>query len=231
MAWGYLGLNSLPLDAWIKKQKGGHFQYLTIQGLAIAWLTMMASLACDLFPSNSGIRRFKRALFMIALPLAVVISTIYWTLITLLPSLILQADQTQSEPTSAAPELSLMRIPLRVDLALHATPALTLLANFFLFETRYSIAETKYPAAIVTTLYGIFYALWVEYCAKHNGHFPYPFLEHPLRGRLLVYSGASLLALLSFRAINSMHPRYPYPLTQEKFVEKEGGHTPQNGWR
>lgn len=32
MTYGWLGLKDLPNDEWVEKQKGGHFQYLTIQG-------------------------------------------------------------------------------------------------------------------------------------------------------------------------------------------------------
>lgn len=32
MAYGYNSLHDLPMNAWIETQKGGHFQFLTIQG-------------------------------------------------------------------------------------------------------------------------------------------------------------------------------------------------------
>lgn len=32
MAAGYLGLGTLEVDTWIRSQRGGHFQFLTIQG-------------------------------------------------------------------------------------------------------------------------------------------------------------------------------------------------------
>ena|ERR1700734_3787458 len=73
MAYGYNSLGSLAIDTWIKSQTGGHFQFLTIQGcvkhllveicplnlirfesLSVAWLTMVMSLAADLFPSSVG---------------------------------------------------------------------------------------------------------------------------------------------------------------------------------
>lgn len=33
MAYGYNSLHNLPINGWIETQKGGHFQFLTIQGL------------------------------------------------------------------------------------------------------------------------------------------------------------------------------------------------------
>ncbi|KAG5646688.1 hypothetical protein DXG03_002678 [Asterophora parasitica] len=54
MAFGFLSLSSLGIHEWIQTQHGGHFQFLTIQGLAIAWLTMVAGLLSNLFPSSPG---------------------------------------------------------------------------------------------------------------------------------------------------------------------------------
>ena len=75
MVYGYQGLTTLAIDNWMRSQKGGHFQFLTVQGymcnaqlqaiwmmsdlsmfgrLVVAWVSMMLSLATDLFPSVSG---------------------------------------------------------------------------------------------------------------------------------------------------------------------------------
>lgn len=32
MAYGFLSIKTLPVNDWIETQKGGHFQFLTIQG-------------------------------------------------------------------------------------------------------------------------------------------------------------------------------------------------------
>lgn len=32
MAYGWFGLHTLPINDWITTQKGGHLQFLTIQG-------------------------------------------------------------------------------------------------------------------------------------------------------------------------------------------------------
>lgn len=32
MAYGYMGLHTLPINSFIESQRGGHFQFLTIQG-------------------------------------------------------------------------------------------------------------------------------------------------------------------------------------------------------
>lgn len=35
MAYGWFGLQGLGISEWINTQKGGHFQFLTIQGYAL----------------------------------------------------------------------------------------------------------------------------------------------------------------------------------------------------
>ncbi|KAF9246183.1 hypothetical protein BU15DRAFT_84980 [Melanogaster broomeanus] len=128
MAWGWFSARSRPMHQWIGRQKGGQLQFLTIQGLAGAWLYMVLSLFCDdvrvrcmLMSSNndSVVRRVKRALLMIAMPLAFVISTIYWSMVLFVPALILPRDRdmfkdSQSTSSSASPKL--MRLPLETDL-------------------------------------------------------------------------------------------------------------------
>lgn len=182
------------LEDWIRSQYGGHFQNLTIQGLILAWLTMLTGLIIEMFPSSSTLRALKRHLFLIAMPLAVVISLIYWTLILLLPSLIVQSDD--------------LRLPLSIDLALHASPASALLVDFFIFDTKYEEREFKYRVPFAATVFAAWYGLWVEHCAENNnGIFPYPFLtENPLEIRVVIYVVAALVAIMSFRLINSFHP-------------------------
>ncbi|KZT26283.1 hypothetical protein NEOLEDRAFT_1162307 [Neolentinus lepideus HHB14362 ss-1] len=206
MAYGYSSLGSLVQNAWIERQKGGHTQFLTIQGLMIAWLTMTVSLVLDVVPSFTALRKVKRVLLMIALSVAVVVSSIYWTLVLFMPHMILQANPGTTPPTSSTEAPKLVRIPLRIDLALHAAPGISLLADFLLFEKKYSRNEASYAAPVLSALFGLGYGNWVEYLAKFNGSFPYPFLtENPLEIRVAIYCGAVTLALVSFWLINALH--------------------------
>jgi len=203
MAYGFHSLEHTVLDKWIRSQVGGHLQYLTIQALAFAWITTMISLSCDLLPTYAVLRYVKRCLFMISLPLATVVSTIYWSLIIFAPSLILQPDPTHAEPSSK----NVIPLPMETDLCLHALPAVSLLIDFFAFERSFSPREAREGAAIVSTLFAIWYSNWVEYCARQNGTFPYPFLNNPFPVRVVIYIVVTLLALFSFRGINSLHSK------------------------
>lgn len=72
MAYGYIHLPDVVANMPMADMKGGHFQFLTIQGyvsctlsygqdtltvaifsLCIAWITMVLSVGCDLIPSSS----------------------------------------------------------------------------------------------------------------------------------------------------------------------------------
>ncbi|KIJ16788.1 hypothetical protein PAXINDRAFT_74533, partial [Paxillus involutus ATCC 200175] len=152
------------------------------------------------------VRRFKRALLMIALPLAFVISTIYWSLVLFFPTLILRPELPKaSEPTSSSAAPKLMIIPFKTDLALHATPLLTLLFDFFVFERKFTKAQISKGAPAVVLVYGIWYASLVEYCATFNGAFPYPFLTHsPFKIRVAIYTAVAGLALGCLRVLNAL---------------------------
>ncbi|KAG2157368.1 FAR-17a/AIG1-like protein [Suillus clintonianus] len=207
MAYGFLSLKTLPVDAWIRTQKGGHFQFLTIQGLAAAWFTMVLSLGCDLLPSFAALRAAKRASLMIALPLTFVISAVYWSLLLFFPSLILQRELPGlSGPSSSSAPPALMRIPLDIDVSLHLVPVFTLLADFIFFEKKYTKKQVQIGAPLVVLACGTWYACWVEYCASYNHTFPYPFLtENPFNIRVGIYTFVSFLAWSCFRLMNALH--------------------------
>ncbi|VDC06007.1 unnamed protein product [Peniophora sp. CBMAI 1063] len=211
MYWGFfIGLDSTGFDDWVKAQKGGHLQFLTIQGLALAAATLSLGLIHQIIPSIPYIQKVKRTLGMVSLPLAFTISIIYWPLVLLAPSLIMplsnEGIQVEGEPSSAAPVP--FRLDLNVDLALHFMPAISLLLDFLLFERQYSPLEMKRHAPAMALLMAVWYGSWVEYCASHNnGTFPYPFLTlSPFPVRIVIYLGVTGLALSVLWVLNPLHP-------------------------
>ncbi|EJD05826.1 uncharacterized protein FOMMEDRAFT_77644 [Fomitiporia mediterranea MF3/22] len=208
MTWGYLSLKTTVMHTLIKDQKSGHSQFLTVQALLISLITMALSLARDILPVNlckTLLMYAKRALFLIALPLSVVVTSIYWTLIVFFPTLILRRAPEPSEPSAEGFD-DLLRIPLSLDLALHAAPAITLLLDFFLFERSYGPRAANLGATVVSAVFSVWYAVWVEYCASFNGVFPYPFLtENTFPIRAVIYIVVTAIAFLSFHAINTVH--------------------------
>ncbi|KIP08177.1 hypothetical protein PHLGIDRAFT_127207 [Phlebiopsis gigantea 11061_1 CR5-6] len=205
MTYAWFELETLPNDSFISKQKGGHFQFLTIQGLVIAWLTMVLSLLADIAPSIQFICSLKRAVFMISMPIAAAIATIYWGLLLFMPKLILRVPEAgEWGSSSEAPDF--IRIPLALDLSLHAVPGTALILDFFLFEKKYPKSQAQRGGAIVAIAASLWYSCWVEYCASYNGVFPYPFLTfNPLSIRAAIYGGTTVFAYTVFQLLNKIH--------------------------
>lgn len=88
-----------------------------------------------------------------------------------MPSLILKPQENGGLNPSASAEASddLIRVPLYLDLALHAVPGTVLLIDFLLFERKYTKGYARYGGAVVAILAGTWYGWWVEYCASFNG--------------------------------------------------------------
>lgn len=70
-------------------------------------------------------------------------------------------------PTSATPNAA-FQLPLSIDLALHAAPAVFLMFDFLLFEKKYDKREANVIAPVAASLFGLWYCSWVEHCGKHN---------------------------------------------------------------
>lgn len=220
MLYGYKSLGRLGnFDEWIRSQYGGHSQYLTIDGLFCAIFVMLLGLLGDLFPpqkphsksvdreaSNlvSRLTQLKRLVLLVALPVSVVVATVYWLMILFMPHLML-SDALATEPTVMG-EKTLFRIPLDIDLALHGFPGPFLLLDFFLYEEKFSKTTMDQYAPVLATLVSVFYASWVEYCASYNNIFPYPFLTlSPLPGRIAIYIGCTVFAVTMVRFVNWLH--------------------------
>ncbi|GFZ46314.1 hypothetical protein JCM24511_04561 [Saitozyma sp. JCM 24511] len=205
MARGFLGLNDLAAGKHIE------YQYLTIVGLMTSGVVMMLSAINDLLPATTFIRPIKRSLLLFSMPVEIVITSIYWTLVAIKPELMFPPNPDlldpfrEGEPSTASADL-LFRIPLWMDFSMHALPAISLLIDFFLFERRYKPPASTRGATLLAVCFGTTYSLWVEYCATINEKFPYPFLNvmDPIQ-RVVMYSFSTALSLAAFRALNALH--------------------------
>ncbi|KAK0205386.1 FAR-17a/AIG1-like protein [Desarmillaria ectypa] len=205
MTWAHSRLGTSPIDIVVETQYGSHYQFLTILGLVASLCTMGVALLVDLFPSIPALRSLKRAMLMVCMPVEAVVVSVYWTLLLLFPSLILQ-KYVPAEPTSSHDALPLARIPLPLDLAMHVVPGLSLVLDFLVFEKKYSQEHIKLAVPVVLTCGGM-YSSWAERNAKLNGGiFPYPFLtENPFETRLGIYVGACAIGYVYFRVLNALH--------------------------
>jgi len=218
MSWGYSNLKSMPADEWIRTQRGGHWQFLTVQALAISWFTMAVSLRHDISPSRTWLKSVKRVLAMVSIPLSTIVSILYWSLLSIDPALILPAETASS---SDVPFVN--PIPRTLDLALHASPALTLVIDFLVFESKYPWPQAMRRGTVLAAIFGLWYALWAEWCAAGNGRYPYPFLETSLGPRIAIYVASTFLAQVIFWLLNALHPQPSPTLPAQPTAEVEGG--------
>lgn len=205
MARALLYTHQGPIASKISQQpKGIIVLYLTIQGLAGSCACMVLGLTQDMFP---GTRRYlhplKRALTMVFLPMDFVVSSVYWSLRTFAPSLILLPTETSS--TSSSPVPGLIKLPLPTDLAMHLAPFVSLLIDFTLFEPKFSSRQMAIAPVMMIT-YATVYAGALERFAAQNDIFPYPFLDvSSLPIRIAIYVGASCVGLGCLVFLNRMH--------------------------
>lgn len=118
----------------IEAQFGGHYQFLTNLGLAATWLTLVISLVslgltALAFPTGilAPVRQLKALLLTIALPVETLISILYWSILTIDPKLLMPTKQVADPSNPGQFIQEMISLPLKVDLALHATPAIWLL--------------------------------------------------------------------------------------------------------
>jgi hypothetical protein len=94
------------------------------------------------------------------------LSIIYWSLLLFAPNLIMPLDESEGEPSVDAPPP--FRLDLKVDLALHALPAVALFLDYMFFERKFSRREMRLRAPLMALLMSVWYGAWVEYCATYN---------------------------------------------------------------
>ena len=107
------------------------------------------------------------------LQISIVISTVYWTLLTFMPHMILMSDPETTVPTSSGRVPKPERIPLHVDLALHAAPAISMFIDFYFLEPRFPKTVSRKGTIILSAIFGTWYSFCVEYCASYNGFCEY----------------------------------------------------------
>ncbi|WVR05049.1 hypothetical protein IAU60_002061 [Kwoniella sp. DSM 27419] len=210
MLQGFMSLQALPLKGMMEKQYGGFFQYLTILGLFGTIIGMVLSGICDYLPAVQGIKSVKRVFLLFALPVEIVISSIYWSIILIAPQLMLPPrPDLQSAPEPASAEAvgdGLFRIPLWMDMSMHLLPAVALILDFFILEKKFHPPSSTIGALLLAASFGAGYSIWIEHCATINGAFPYPFLNiMDLPGRVATYVGSTLGAWVVFRGLNALH--------------------------
>lgn len=130
---------------------GGHFQFLTIIGLALATATFGVALLADLTLSED-LFAAKNVLSVCSAPLEVLISILYWGLCLIDKSLVIPDD---------------FRLDFLPDFGFHAAPAIFLTLDLLLLSPPWTVRG--YTAMALSQTLAFLYWFWVEYCFTKNG--------------------------------------------------------------
>lgn len=138
-------------DTPFAKAYGWHFQFLTIIGLTSSLVAFAFGILADL-TSIPVLFQAKNAVAVLATPLEVVISILYWGIRFIDTSLLIPDD---------------FRLDLLPDVGFHLAPAVFLTLDLILFSPPWTISA--YGIMTLSTVLAFAYWYWVELCFSHNG--------------------------------------------------------------
>lgn len=163
---------------------GWHLQFLTIIGITICTACFTFGLIADI--TNSPLCfTLKNYLSLVAAPIEIVISILYWGLRAIDDALIVPAD--------------LPMPPVLYDIGFHLIPAVVLTLDTILLSPPWPSmpANPQAPTVMFAASSAIAFAYWwwIELCYSYNGYYPYPIfgiLTTIQRIRLFALSGATM---------------------------------------
>lgn len=158
---------------------GWHLQFLTIIGITLCTICFTFGLLADI-TSSSNLFTLKNYIALIAAPIEIVISLLYWGIRAVDDALIVP-------PNLPIP-------PFLYDLGFHLVPAVVLTLDAILLSPPWPTipANPQAPMIMLIASTGIAFAYWwwIELCFSYNGFYPYP-----LFGILTTFQRVGLFAL------------------------------------
>jgi hypothetical protein len=187
---------------------GWHLQFLTILGISISTLCFTFGLLAD--TTNSTLCfTVKNYIALVAAPMEIVISILYWGLRAIDTGLVVPPD--------------LPLPPLIYDLTFHFFPALFLTIDALLLSPPWPSSPMNEQAPLITlvssTAVAFLYWWWIEVCYSYNGFYPYPIF-----GLLSTYQRIGLFALsggIMFAVGGALRAAYAYINGYETVEELE----------
>ncbi|PHH60084.1 hypothetical protein CDD81_2128 [Ophiocordyceps australis] len=170
---------------------GGHYQFLTIIGLAASLAAFVFAALADVTQSVA-LFQIKNAIAVIATPLEVVITILYWSLKAIDPQLLMPDES--------------FALPRLADLGFHLAPAALLTLDLVLFSPPWTIPA--YAIMALSTTFAFAYWYWVELCFSKNGWYPYPmFGLLSTSQRVLLFAFSALLVTLTSGGLKWLYAR------------------------
>ncbi|KAI0109657.1 FAR-17a/AIG1-like protein-domain-containing protein [Nemania sp. FL0031] len=154
---------------------GGHYQFLTIIGLALALGTFVVGLVADITLSPT-LFQAKNALAVCSAPLEVIITILFWGISAIDKKLVMPPEH---------------EIGLLPNFGFHAAPGLFLTLDLLLLSPPWTI--DGFAAVALSQTIAFMYWFWVEYCYQRNGWYPYPLFDV-----LSTWQRATLFAFSAF---------------------------------
>lgn len=177
-AYSYHYLSAHPNH--INQSYGWHFQYLTIIGLSLATATFTLGLLSDATLSRP-LFLAKNILSCCSAPMEFLISTLYWGLRAIDPTLVVPKE---------------LELPLETDISFHLIPTVMLLIDLLFLSPPWTISIV--PALGLSGAIAFGYWFWIELCYSKNGFYPYPlFALLDQKQRVGLFVGSAVVMTLS----------------------------------
>lgn len=138
-------------DTPLSDSYGWHFQFLTVIGLTASLVAFIFGVLADV-TLNETLFQAKNAIAVLATPLEVVITILYWGIKTIDPKLLMPDD---------------VALDFKADLGFHLTPAVFLTLDLVFFSPPWTVPA--YGVMTLSTVIAFAYWYWVELCFSHNG--------------------------------------------------------------
>lgn len=159
LVWHIAGIASFAsswkfLLGWktpISESYGWHMQFLTIIALTLSFIVFIIAAVADVTRSTT-LFRVKNALAVVATPLDVVVTILYFGISAIDPTLVVPPEY---------------KIPMAVDLGFHFLPGLLLVFDYLMLSPPWTVGA---PVVMgLTTAIGFSYWYWIELCYSKNG--------------------------------------------------------------
>ncbi|PVH97778.1 hypothetical protein DM02DRAFT_616247 [Periconia macrospinosa] len=167
----------------INESFGWHLQYLTILGISISTACFGFGLLADITNSQT-VFVVKNYLALVAAPIEIVISILYWGLRAIDETLVIPPD--------------LPKPPILADFGFHLFPAVVLtIDNLFLsppWPTQPINPRASLVSLLMSTVIAFLYWFWIELCYSRNGFYPYPiFALLSTPQRIVLFAGSGVI--------------------------------------
>lgn len=193
----------------LSRQFGGHYQFLTNISLVLTFATLLLGMTRAVSPSLPITRELKTVASAITMPIEVIVSILYWSVLAIDPDLLIPQRKVADPLNPGQFIMETVRLPILTDLCMHAFPAILLSVDFLAFSPPFPIRRpnrlTSWPI-LATAISTIVYCLWAELCKANNGYYPYPLLSIlSTPKRLVLYAGCALTMSIVLLTTDVLH--------------------------